>query len=155
MPARLPSARSIAWPRQMPTSSVVWWSSTCRSPVHETVRSISACRAKSSSMWSRKPDAGRDLGASLAVEVEHQADVGLAGLADDLGECGVNRSRQGIPDVEGRRTVRASPGRFGHAVPIIPKATRLVQPKPRRTSSRWSISASVPMLMRRPAGYPG
>ena len=45
IPARSPSARSIAWPRQIPTSSVVWCASTCRSPWQATARSISACRA--------------------------------------------------------------------------------------------------------------
>jgi hypothetical protein len=32
MPRLSPSAWRIAWPSTMPTSSVVWWSSMCRSP---------------------------------------------------------------------------------------------------------------------------
>ena len=36
-------------------SSVVWWASTWRSPWQATSRSISECRANSSSMWSRNP----------------------------------------------------------------------------------------------------
>src|SRR5215218_9927189 len=55
MPFLSPSACARAWPSAMPASSVVWCWSTCRSPVAVTVRSMSACRAKSSSMWSRKP----------------------------------------------------------------------------------------------------
>src|SRR5208337_5518413 len=35
----------------------------------------------------QEADAGRDLRSALAIEVGHQADVGLPGLADDLGEA--------------------------------------------------------------------
>ena len=34
-----------------------------------------------------KSDTGRDLGSALAVEIEPQANVGLAGRADDLGDA--------------------------------------------------------------------
>src|SRR5204862_8276744 len=55
MPRRSPNARDSACPRQIPTSSTVWCWSTCKSPLASTLRSKAPCRAKSSSMWSRKP----------------------------------------------------------------------------------------------------
>src|SRR5262249_61756995 len=55
MPFMSPSACFTAWPSAMPTSSVVWWWSMCRSPLALTVRSMREWRSKRSSMWSRKP----------------------------------------------------------------------------------------------------
>lgn len=50
-----PRAWAKACPRQMPTSSTVWWSSTQVSPVQVTVRSNFPWRAKPVSMWSKNP----------------------------------------------------------------------------------------------------
>ena len=55
MPFMSPSACFTAWPSAMPTSSVVWWWSMCRSPLALTVMSMREWRASRSSMWSRKP----------------------------------------------------------------------------------------------------
>src|SRR6266851_288970 len=55
MPFMSPSACFTAWPSEMPTSSVVWCWSMCRSPFAFTVMSMRAWRASRSSMWSRKP----------------------------------------------------------------------------------------------------
>src|SRR5579862_6541885 len=55
MPFISPSACFTAWPSAMPTSSVVWCWSICRSPLALTVMSMREWRAKRSSMWSRKP----------------------------------------------------------------------------------------------------
>src|SRR6516164_2255710 len=46
----------------------------CRSPLALTVRSMREWRAKSSSMWSRKP---------MPVEIDRDLDVGLLGAAPD------------------------------------------------------------------------
>src|SRR6516162_1111890 len=46
----------------------------CRSPLALTVRSMREWRAKSSSMWSRKP---------IAVEIDRDLDIGLLGAAPD------------------------------------------------------------------------
>src|SRR5215831_1818631 len=54
MPARSPRASRKALPRQMPTSSTVWWRSTSRSPCASMVRSIKPCFDHASSMWSKK-----------------------------------------------------------------------------------------------------
>src|SRR5690606_30549803 len=54
MPFLSPTALANAWPRVMPTSSTVWWSSMCTSPWHSMSRSISPWRAIWSSMCSRK-----------------------------------------------------------------------------------------------------
>src|SRR5215831_5563573 len=54
MPARSPRASRKALPRQMPTSSTVWWRSTSRSPCASMVRSIRPCLDHASSMWSKK-----------------------------------------------------------------------------------------------------
>ena len=54
-PARSASASSSAWPRQMPTSSVVWCAPVSRSPLASTSRPSLPWRASSSSMWSRNP----------------------------------------------------------------------------------------------------
>src|ERR1043165_851524 len=55
MPFMSPSACLTAWPSAMPTSSVVWWWSMCRSPLAFTLMSMRAWRASRSSMWSKKP----------------------------------------------------------------------------------------------------
>jgi hypothetical protein len=52
MPDLSPSAWRMAWPRTMPTSSTVWCTSMCVSPVAVTFRSVSECFANAVSMWS-------------------------------------------------------------------------------------------------------
>ena len=54
-PRRSPRAWAKACPRQIPTSSTVWWSSTQVSPWHCTARSKEPWRANPVSMWSKKP----------------------------------------------------------------------------------------------------
>src|SRR5688572_8785923 len=55
MPRLSPSAFSSAWPRTMPTSSTVWWKSTCRSPSASMFMSMRLWRDSRSSMWSKNP----------------------------------------------------------------------------------------------------
>src|SRR5258708_3407315 len=53
MPFMSPRACLTAWPSAIPTSSVVWCWSICKSPLALTVRSMRECRARRSSIWSR------------------------------------------------------------------------------------------------------
>src|SRR5580704_10633852 len=55
MPFMSPKACFKAWPSAIPTSSVVWCWSMCKSPLALIVRSMRECRANRSSIWSRKP----------------------------------------------------------------------------------------------------
>ena len=57
----------------------------CRSPVARTSRSISACRASWSSMWSKKPTPVGVVVPPGAVEVERDRERGLGGRAADFG----------------------------------------------------------------------
>src|SRR5690554_7085314 len=54
MPFLSPTACLKAWPRVMPMSSTVWWSSMCRSPLQVMSRSTRPWRAIWSIMCSRK-----------------------------------------------------------------------------------------------------
>ena len=72
-----PAPAANARPSTMPTSSVVWWKSMCRSPLARTSRSNSACRASAVSMWSRKPMPVAISARPDAVEVEGEGNVGL------------------------------------------------------------------------------
>src|SRR5690554_6534093 len=54
MPFLSPTACLNAWPRVMPMSSTVWWSSMWRSPLQVMSRSTRPWRAIWSIMWSRK-----------------------------------------------------------------------------------------------------
>ena len=50
-----PIASFIASPSTIPTSSIVWWQSTIRSPVTFNLRSKRPCFAKLFNIWSKKP----------------------------------------------------------------------------------------------------
>ena len=87
MPFMSPSACFTAWPSAMPTSSVVWWWSMCRSPLALTVMSMREWRASRSSMWSKKPMPVAIVGRARAVEIDRDLDVGLLGGALDRSAC--------------------------------------------------------------------
>src|ERR1051325_315335 len=53
MPRLSPRAFAYACPSAMPTSSMVWWASTSRSPFAFTRRSQSECFASSVNIWSK------------------------------------------------------------------------------------------------------
>src|SRR5579859_3774736 len=55
MPRLSPRAFSRACPITMPTSSTVWWESTCKSPSASMSKSIRLWRPSRSSMWSKNP----------------------------------------------------------------------------------------------------
>jgi hypothetical protein len=56
----------------------------------------------------------------LAIEIEHQAYVGLSCLADNFSQPVRIAQGKVFPTLKLRRRVRAGPGRLGRAVPIIP-----------------------------------
>ena len=56
-----------------------------------------------------EPDPRRDLGPPLAVQVELQADVGLASLAHDLGDCVEKHSRSEVLGDTGKQADLISP----------------------------------------------
>ncbi|SRX66046.1 hypothetical protein MMC68F_00019 [Mycoplasma mycoides subsp. capri] len=54
-PRTAPRASLKAWPRAIPQSSVVWWSSMCKSPMHSTISDQPECLARACIIWSRNP----------------------------------------------------------------------------------------------------
>ena len=85
MPRLSPSALAKAWPSTMPTSSVVWWKSMCRSPLARTVRSNSAVAGERGQHVVEEADAGGDVGLARPVERQGQRDVGFRGGAGEAG----------------------------------------------------------------------
>ena len=84
-PALSPSASANAWPIAMPTSSTVWWPSTCRSPLHVTSRSQPACLPSCCTMWSKNGMPGVGGRVRRAVQVQFDPDVGLLRGTRDAG----------------------------------------------------------------------
>ena len=67
----------------MPTSSVVWWWSICRSPLALTVTSMREWRASEIEHVVEETDPGRNRRRAGAVEIDRDLDLGLLGGALD------------------------------------------------------------------------
>jgi hypothetical protein len=106
----------------MPTSSTVWWPSMCRSPWAVDLEVDQAVAGDLVEHVVEEADAGRELGAAAAVQVEGDADLGFLGVAAEVGGAvhGVricwsasisNSVSSGVPTV--RRRQLASSGCCG------------------------------------------
>ena len=85
---RSPSATSSAWPRAMPTSSTVWWAPVSRSPRRLDREAEAAVAAEQLEHVIEEADARSRLDTSPPSRSSATRDVGLAGLAVDLGGSG-------------------------------------------------------------------
>ena len=70
---------------QMPTSSTVWWAPGLEIPAAADVEVQPPVAGEQVEHVVEEPDAGVALAAALAVELEGHVNLGLAGLAVDLG----------------------------------------------------------------------
>ena len=84
---RSPSARSIAIPRQMPTSSVEWCPSTCRSPLHVDGQVDHRVPREQLEHVVEEADAGSEIDRPFAVQIQGQVDLGFARLPVNLGSA--------------------------------------------------------------------
>ena len=73
MPLRSPSALANNWPSTMPTSSTVWCWSTSRSPVGLQLQIEAAVLGEQLQHVVEEADAGRDLVAAAAFDLERAA----------------------------------------------------------------------------------
>ena len=88
---------------QMPTSSTVWWAPVCRSPLRRDGQLQAAVAGQQVEHVVKEADPGVALALAEAVQGELDLDVGLGGLAVDLGgrliathcrECGPPSTRR-------------------------------------------------------------
>ena len=96
IPARSPSASSIAWPSAMPASSTVWCAPGLEVAVHAHVEVEQPVARHRVEQVVEEADPRRALARARAVEVERQLDVGLAGGAVDLQRCGSRAALHGF-----------------------------------------------------------
>ena len=87
MPRLSPSALRSASPSASATSSTVWCSSMCRSPVHCDVEREAAVLAELLEHVVEEAESGLRTRLGFAIEIDAHADVGLTGAANDLGDA--------------------------------------------------------------------
>ena len=108
IPARSPSASSSACPSAMPVSSTVWCGPGLEVALHLHVEVEAAVAGHASSRWSKKPTPVERLPSPRPVQVERQADVGLAGARSRCSAVRAHARRSIDSACTGKPSARAS-----------------------------------------------